>query len=221
MGFAEPSQGVSLAPVEALPTLPPAPSVTPEDFHQQSGVPLDRIVPAPKDLRDPSRPFSTATLIMTEVGGHTARTAQDPFRVVSSTSTNTWAPPPSTATPAPVIHPVTLTDCWAAAYPPMLISLFVVGVVGTVQPLFPVALFIAAPFLFIPRVRFRVGQVKAVCAIILGIWAIAGLISFLVNSSMYNIDLHLNTWVLLGSWALAIATLLLQYLALRNGEPPT
>jgi len=113
-----------------------------------------------------------------------------------------------------------LRDCLTAAYPPFLIAMAVVGVVGTMESLFSVALLAATPFFFIPRVRFRVSQLKAISFGVLALVALVWIISAILGSSTYNVDIGMAWWMLLACWGLAIADILLQWLGLRNGEQP-
>ena len=224
-GFAEPSQQVSLAPEEAEPPVSAGPSDPPSDFQPTgSPVPLDHIDSTPADTRDPRAPFVEVTSAMTSEGGPgAARTPLEPFHVISSapSAALTWAPPPDFARPAVVRRPVTARDCFTAAYPPLLIALFVVGFVGLVTPLFSVALLVMAPFLILPRVQYRRSQLRIANNVILGILAILWIISLILDSSMYNVDLKLPMWTWLGCWILALTDLILQWIALRNGEPPS
>ena len=224
IAFAEPTTTVSLAapPPPAAEAEPPV--EVPQDFAVQgSPVPLDRIVPAPANERDPRTPFSTATLILSETGSSTGvRPPTEPYHVTSSLPavTSTWAAPAPTQTPAPVVRPVKPADCWAAAYPPFVITLIVAGIVGTVQAFLAVALLVAAPFIFVPRVRFRVTQLRNVNFIILAVLIIGYIITWVMDSSMYNMDLDMSAWILVGCWALALVDVFLQWLGLRNGETP-
>jgi len=133
---------------------------------------------------------------------------------------SSWAPPAPTQAPVQPVRRVATKDCWAAAYPPFVITLAVCGIVATVQTYLPVALLAAAPFLFVPRVRFRVAHLRYVNFGILGVLALLWVISLVVNSSMYNTDLNLSVWVMIGCWGLGLADLFLQWLGLRNGERP-
>jgi len=228
IAFAEPATAVSLAP--AAPAEPPAaaekpPPRAPEDFTPQgSPVPLESVVPTPGSVRDPNLPFSTATLLLSEETGPSTgeRPPTQPYHVISSLPvvTSSWAPPAPTQAPVPAVRRVTPGDCWAAAYPPFVITLAVAGIVGVVQSFLAVALLVASPFIFVPRVRFRAAQLRNVNIAILAILAIGWVVTLVLDSSMYNMDLDLTAWVLIGCWALALADLFLQWLGLRNGETP-
>ena len=225
IAFAEPPTAVDLVPAEPQVTPEEPPVETPEDFIPQgSPVPLESVVPTPADVRDPSTPFSTATLLLSEETGTStgARTPTQPYHVISSLPvlTSSWAPPAPTQTPVQTVRRVAPGDCWAAAYPPFVITLAVAGIVGTVQSFLAVALLVASPFIFVPRVRFRVKQLRSVNFAILAILAIGWVVTLVLDSSMYNLDLDLTVWVLIGCWALALVDIFLQWLGLRNGETP-
>ena len=230
IAFAEPAATVDLAPAQVqAPASPPAamtepPVEIPTDFTPQgSPMPLDRIVPAPGSVRDPSTPFSTATLILSEQGPSTGeRAPTQPYHVVSAipVETKSWTPPAPAQVPAQTVRPVSLSDCWAAAYPPFVITLVVAGIVGMVQAFLAVALLVASPFIFVPRVRFRVAQLRNVNFVIIGILAIGWVVTLVLDSSMYNMDLDLSVWILIGCWGLALVDIFLQWLGLRNGESP-
>ena len=224
IAFAEPAEAVSLAPPPPPTAEAEPPAQIPQDFTVQgSPVPLDRVVPAPANQRDPSTPFATATLILSETGSGTGeRTPTEPYHVASSLPavTPTWGAPAPSQPPAPGVRPVKPADCWAAAYPPFVITLIVAGIVGTVQAFLAVALLVASPFIFVPRVRFRVAQLRNVNFIILGVLIIGYIVTWVMDSSMYNVDLDLSAWILVGCWALALVDVFLQWLGLRNGETP-
>jgi len=241
-GFAEPSEAVSLAP--ATPLAAPAavmPDNPPADFHQDATVALADIVPVPADLRDPHQPFDTVSSIMTagttasdaatgvtgtvslaSPGTKTQRTPYQPFAVATTTSlaNPAWAPPADNQVPSRVIRPVAAGDCWAAAYPPLVICLVVAGFIGLAEAVLPYIMLVATPWLFIPRVRFRVKHVKTTAWIIVGVIAVLWLISHFVGNSMYNLDLRMGWWVAIGCWVLAGLDLVWQWAGLRNGEAP-
>ena len=232
-GFAEPAQAVSLSAPAVL-TAPADESVSvvpPSDFQQASvAVPLDTLVPVQADPRDPQQPFVTvsSTLTATEASGVTGpgtgrQGPQEPFQVVSTISpmAPSWAPPPPDAQPARAVHPVTARDALTAAYPPLLITLVVSGVVSTFAAVLAVMVLVATPFLFAPRVRFRNRALKISSFLVLGLLALLWVISLFLGSTMYNVDLSLGTWVMVGCWVLAAVDIFLQWLGLRNGEQPT
>lgn len=227
IAFAEPQSAVSLAPSEAAAPAKEFPADMPEEFAPQgSQIPLKSVVPTAASTRDPSTPFSTATLLMADEGPSTGeRVPTQPYHVTSviPAATSTWGPPaPSQAVPPPAqgVRRVAPADCWAAAYPPFVITLAVAGIVGIVQSFLAVALLVASPFIFVPRVRFRVKQLRNVNFVILAILAIGWVVTLVLDSSMYNMDLDLSVWVLVACWALALVDVLLQWLGLRNGETP-
>ena len=224
IAFAEPATAVSLAPAEAPAAVEDFPTEVPEEFAPQgTQIPLESVVPTPASVRDPSTPFSTATLLMADEGSSTGeRTATQPYHVVSSLPvvTSTWAAPAPAQAPVPVVRQVSPGDCWAAAYPPFVITMAVVGIVGLVQSFIAVALLAASPFIFVPRVRFRVTQLRNVNIGILAVLFIGWIVTLVLDSSMYNMDLDLSAWVLVGCWALAVVDIFLQWLGLRNGETP-
>jgi hypothetical protein len=182
-------------------------------------------------VRNPEAPFTTHSAIMTSSDADLIslsappvaedRSPLEPFTIASSpTSPTTWAPPSDSARPEQVRHEVALSDVVNAAYPPFLLTLGVVGVVATMETLIPMVTLGVAPFFLIPRVRFRVEQLKKVAYVILAILAGLWITSFIVNLSIYNVDIGMNWWVFIACWGLALADLILQYLGLRNGESP-
>jgi len=241
MGFAEPDQATSISAEPVETPVPQAPAEPPQSF-QSSGpsVPLDSVAAAPADTRDPLAPFVTVSSVMTPDASQeqptsgfavpveapvSPKTPYEPFRVASSSPivSPTWGPPPPTATPAPLappVHLVTLSECLTAAYPPMLIALVVGGFVGMLNVVFPIALLVLTPFLFVPRVRVRVAVLKIASFVVLGAMVIGVLLSVIMDSTMYNVDLHLSWWTMIGSWGLALAAIILQWLGLRRGEAP-
>ena len=231
-GFAEPTSTVSLEAQPAPPVLPPAPAQAPLDYQMKSEVtPLAEILPVSTESRDPSEPFESHSAAMTveqtDVASlglpttTTQRSPDQPFTIVSAPTTpKTWAPPPDSAQPVTVKRPVAWQDVLNAAYPPMLITMVVVGFVAMVETLIPTITLAIAPFFLIPRVRFRVDQLKKISYAILGILCLLWVCVFILSNTMYNVDLGMSWWVLLGCFGLAIADLILQYLGLRNGESP-
>jgi len=226
IAFEEPTSAVSLEPDQAPAVYPQPPVDPPQNFADQgTPVPLGSVMPAPASLRDPRTPFSTVSSVLTEeVAPGTARAPSQPYNVVSSAPvvTSVWAAPdPGQAPAAPVVRRVAAADCWAAAYPPFVITLGVAGIVGTVQSFLAVALLVASPFIFVPRVRFRVKQLRNINFGVIAALAVGWVITLILDSSMYNMDLDLTMWVLIGCWGLALADIFLQWLGLRNGETPT
>lgn len=226
IGFAEPSQAVSLAPDE-LPPQPPDPGpVPPAGFVPQGpAVPLDAVAPAPASVRDPATPFPTISSLLTDQGSSDAaqsRAPKDPFHVASSAPVlaSSWAPPAETQVPVQPVRKVAASDCWAAAYPPFIVTLAVAGIVGSVQPVLAVLLLAVSPFVFVPRVRFRVPQLRKANLGVIAVLAALWVVSLILDSSTHNIDLHIPMWVLIGCWVLAVVDVVLQWLALRNGETP-
>ncbi|MDR0284226.1 MAG: hypothetical protein LBI33_04955 [Propionibacteriaceae bacterium] len=221
-GFAAPTTGVSLAAPALPPTVPPAPAAPPAGFQPGApGVPLGAIQAAPADERDPQVPFRSLTLVLTPGFGEgplRPRTPLEPFHVVSAVASPAASPAPPPA--PPTSYPVALRDVGTAAYPPLLILLVVLGFVALSSPFFAVLVLVAAPFVLVPRVRFRVGPLRWTTFAILGGLAILWVISFFLDASMYNVDLHLPVWTLVACWSLAAADVLLQYLGLRAGERP-
>ena len=232
-GFAEPPPSVSLEAQPIPARVPPAPTEAPTEFQMDKpAVPLDTIEPTVAAQRDPSEPFASHSAIMTSSDAELIslsaptvaedRSPTQPFSIASSPTASalTWAPPPDSARPVQVKHKVSASDAINAAYPPFLITLGVVGVVATIETLIPMVTLAVSPFFLIPRVRFRVDQLKKVAYIILAILAVLWIISFVIGSSIYNISIGMKGWVFVACWGLGVADILLQYLGLRNGETP-
>ena len=245
VGFAAPAQAVSLEPAEqatrATTTLPAA---APNDYQQPTTtVPLAQIVPIPQDVRDPRQPFATISSAMTSgasaVSGTSGATAasgdpaaaaaspvsqaiqRTPYQPIQVSHTGAgladlWAPPPP---PKPTVtRPAPLSECWAAGYPPLLISLIVSAVIAPTGNLLPLFYLVAVPWLMVPRVRHRVRQLKQASWIIVGILLGLWLTAFFLDSTFYNVDLGLPLWTCLGCAALLVVDLLLQRQAIRHGE---
>jgi hypothetical protein len=239
VGFAAPAQAIGLEPAPPGPAPAAPPGLAPAGYQPNpSDVALDSVQPVPASVRDPQSPFETLTASLTAMDALGApRNALTPFTVANASPTphSAWAPPPpgsvwappaagaAWAPPqAPAPHQgVPANAVWQSAYPPLVILLVVAGFTGSLSLVFPLLTLIMAPIILVPRVRYRVGQVRAAA------WgALAGLgtlwlVSLLVNLSMYNLDLGLNWWAMAACWILAGVDLLLQRLALRNGEPPS
>jgi len=230
MGFAHPAQAVPLAPAPSASVQTTAPDHAPTDYRDESPtVPLDSIGTVHAASRDPRLAFETISTVLTAgadpnerhtIGTSSTRPAIQPFHVVSSAPvvSASWSPPADTAVPVAPTHPVTVRDCWTAAYPPLLVGLTILGIVGTVEPFISAGILMFSPFLFVPRVRVRVAQLRTVNIVILVVLLIGWIASLVLDSSMYNIDLHLPWWTLVGCWSLAITDLVLQWLGLRSGE---
>jgi len=239
MGFAEPDQATSLSTEAVVDPVPQPPTEPPQGFETSGpSVPLESIAAAEASARDPLEPFLTVSSVLTPdssqdqpASGFTAaasapvppKSAYEPFRVASSAPivTPTWGPPPphsAPARPAQPVQPVTVSDCLNAAYPPMLIALVVAGFVGALNVVFPIALLVLTPFLFVPRVRVRVAALRVISLIVLVIMVIGAILTVIMDSTMYNVDLHLSWWTMIGSWGLALVAVILQWLGLRRGE---
>ncbi|MDR2929707.1 MAG: hypothetical protein LBV06_02190 [Propionibacteriaceae bacterium] len=243
-GFAQPAVEIGLTAPEAPPSLPSAPPTAPETFTATPDQPgLEQILPAEPSPRDPQTPFAVAAAQLTNVSqavdspeliGNRDRLPTQPFAVVSadpgSASMASGPRPFTDSLPAPTGSPVnanarpgvtiSLADCWKAAYPPFVILLVVVGLVASVEPLFAVVALIASPFFFIPRVRYRVTQLRIGLGVVGAVLALLWLVETLSSSSMYNTDLHLNWWVAAGCWALAITDMVLQWRGMSVGDKP-
>ncbi len=229
-GFAEPATAVGLEPAPAK-TQPAAdPLEPPADFHDQGQpLPLESLRPSQAEQRDPGRPFAIVSSNLTGAAGAVTsaglgrpRTPDEPFQVVTATPavTASWAPPPPEAKPAQPVQPVSANDCLAAAYPPLLILMAVIGLVSLVEPLFGVIALVAALILLASRVRFRASALRKTALGVLVVIALLWLLSQVLNHTMYNIDLGLSWWVAIGCWLLALVDVLFQWLGLRRGERP-
>ncbi len=232
-GFAEPAEAVSLDGEPGVIAKPVAPDSQPDSYQQDRPVvPLESIVPTAPDSRDPNQAFDVLAAALTSMGeAHTARevatngprTPDQPFNIVTSTPSvsSSWAPPPAPqAAPVQPLRQVSLSDCLTAAYPPFLILLAVVGLVALTEPFFAVLALVAAPFVFVTRVRFRVKRLRQINLAVVGGLALIWFVDYLLGMSTANIQLMSNTWILLGCWGLAVADVVLQWVAMRHGERP-
>jgi hypothetical protein len=230
--FAEPVDATSLAVGDPAPDLPSASTVPPESFHEPSdAVPLASVTPTQRDQRDPDQPFTVAAMALTATGDlgeesvtvrHSPHSPLEPFQVASTSLTlsTTWAPPPPDALPVTAVRSVRVADCFTAAYPPLLVLLVVMGVVGLAEPLLSMLATIGAFFWMIPRVRFRVKTLRATTIGYLGFLALLFVIGRILDTTTYNVDLGINTWTMVGSWAVAVVDVALQWWALRHGDKP-
>lgn len=230
-GFAVPRWAVSLAPEPVLQPPALAPPVAPDDFQMQApAVPLDSIVPIHSTQRNPSEPFASHSAVLTasDVGSlgtpvtRGDRSPEQPFSVASipTSGPTTWAPPPDSAQPVVVKRQVAIRDVVNAAYPPLLIAMVVVGIVGSIETFIPMGTLVIAPFFLVPRVRFRVSQLRKINFAIIGVLVLLWVISIIMDLTVYNADLGMNWWILLGCWGLAVADVILQWMGLRYGETP-
>ena len=245
IGFAEPNQAVSLGPDKAscgpAPVLPGPP---PSGFQQVApAVPLAQVAAIPRQTRDPRQPFATVASIMTAPGWTTdpaqpvnpsqpmnqlhpvattsqsaQRTPYQPFQIAGAGSAlaDLWAPPPPDQQVE--TRPASLSECWTAGYPPMLISLLVCALIAPAGPVLPTIYLIGIPWLMASRVHYRVRQVRLAAWIVVGALAALWITSWIVEASFYNVDLGLGWWTSLGCLVLAVADLLLQRQGIRLGE---
>ncbi|MDR0783226.1 MAG: hypothetical protein LBE83_05645 [Propionibacteriaceae bacterium] len=234
MGFVEPSASVSLVGDPPPPPPPAAPLEAPQLFDDPvSAVPLASIVPAPKDTRDPGEAFPMVSTLMTsadpagmvrltatEPGG--TRPPNRPFHVSASLNTTTasWAPPAAGDRPVVVRRPVRIADLMAAAYPALLITLVVIGLVAIMDYVLAWAGLLFVTFALVPRVHLRVKQTRTIFLVGLGGLATLWFVSLLVDASTANVDLGLGFWTFLVSWCLAIAAIIVQWDGLSRGERP-
>jgi len=216
------------------PVVQAEPPVQPPAGFQAPGnqPPLAQIAAAPVVERDPRTPFSAATATLTAG----PRLPTEPFHVVSATPAVQASPAVGTsplvtaplgttargtppAAPVPVVRPVAPGEVLTAAYPPLLISLIVLGFVAGSSPVFAVVLLAAAPVFFVPHVHYRVTQLRVASFVILAVLLLVWLVSTILAATTYNVDLRLPLWAMAGCWLLAGLDLLFQWAGLRHGEP--
>jgi hypothetical protein len=108
----------------------------------------------------------------------------------------------------------------AAAYPALLITLVVIGLVAIMDYVLAWAGLLFVTFALVPRVHLRVKQTRTIFLVGLGGLATLWFVSLLVDASTANVDLGLGFWTFLVSWCLAIAAIIVQWDGLSRGERP-
>lgn len=212
---------MSLAATPAPASVTPGPISPPDGFQAIPGVPLAQIVVTSGQPRDPTQPYAVVGSTLTAMEAVTAgqRDPTQPYAVVVTTTANQpladWANPPAEA-PRPVTYPASVRDMLTAAYPALLIVL----VLGAVVSYFALLVLVAATFLLVPRVAFRVNQLRVVFYCLLGLTAAVWIVFALVNRGIYNYSFSVSSLAQILCVVGIVIDLGLQWYALRHGDKP-
>ncbi len=237
VAFAAP-EAAPLSHPEPRPPSTKAPAAQPTRYDPPAEPvrPLHELAPEPGPRRDPHLAFSVVTSVMTSGAWGSAHSATmtepapAPTWTPEQAYTSTYAPPPPTqgfpapGTPAwfgpgaefqPVRVPLTAGTVIQGATGGLLIVMFLAGVLPLLSPVL-----LTVGLILTSLVRYRRTTVRNSFLAGLSLILMIGFVGLLTESDFSSAWDLMGGWSIAVSWTLMVVTICLQYIAIRDAEPP-